>query len=517
MTRFARAEGSKSSNRKIPDESTPWHILKQQLEEALTKEKVQGSETNQKKSAKQLLKEDDRYYAESLGNINTDWAEFDAPRNKSSLKNGKVEKNPTNQEKKMKKVVKQMAHVEDASTSNIEKVEKIKNKKNKAPKLSNDDIQGELKPNPQKNIEKSSDNDESPSKLKKKKRKREQSIGELPKNDQNLRVNTVNELEKTKEALKDGSKLSKRQKRNQKKQNQKNEETKENGNAKSGSFNVEGNDWDCSVKSNDKVKSKKRTNNKSSVTKREWISDFDFKNWRRFGNNVPKKYQKKEAKPKDNREHKHKKTDESPVKITINGMDVEIVKYDGFPVKREDAERLKELRQQMVLKGIPKPDIDTAMKLERRKCEKSLARIRKQVCFHCRKAGHNLSDCPELGKEEEATGICFKCGSTEHTHFECKVTKSDDYRFAKCFICREQGHIAKQCPDNPKGLYPDGGCCNVCGDVTHLKKDCPDLNEKKEDNSIKLDLIKDDHLESLDVDTVISKPDVKPMKKIVKF
>jgi len=30
------------------------------------------------------------------------------------------------------------------------------------------------------------------------------------------------------------------------------------------------------------------------------------------------------------------------------------------------------------------------------------------------------------------------------------------FPFAKCFICLETGHIRKECPDNPKGLYPNG-------------------------------------------------------------
>lgn len=131
------------------------------------------------------------------------------------------------------------------------------------------------------------------------------------------------------------------------------------------------------------------------------------------------------------------------------------------------------------------------MKLERRKAEKALTRVKKNVCFHCRKAGHNLSDCPDLGQEEAATGICFKCGSTEHTHFQCRVTKKEEFGFAKCFICREQGHIAKQCPDNPKGLYPQGGACKICGDVTHLRKDCPDVTQVKEESAMTLDTLSD--------------------------
>lgn len=158
------------------------------------------------------------------------------------------------------------------------------------------------------------------------------------------------------------------------------------------------------------------------------------------------------------------------------------------------------------------------MKFERRRAEKSLARMRKNVCFLCRKTGHNLSDCPNLDKEQSATGICFKCGSTEHTHFECKVNKTDEYRFASCFICRERGHIAKQCPDNPRGLYPDGGACNVCGDVTHLKQNCPDHLREKEETTLTVNTISNNALELLDED--LKKNDTTknaPIQKAVVF
>jgi zinc finger CCHC domain-containing protein 9 len=154
--------------------------------------------------------------------------------------------------------------------------------------------------------------------------------------------------------------------------------------------------------------------------------------------------------------------------------------------------------------------------LERRKAEKALARTKKLVCFHCRKSGHNLSDCPEIGSEEINTGICFKCGSTEHTHFECKVNKDSTYRYAKCFICREQGHIAAQCPDNPRGVYPHGGCCKICGAVTHLKKDCPDL-KVKEDSAITVEKMDNTAVESLQKDRKEEDENNVTLKKIIRF
>lgn len=169
--------------------------------------------------------------------------------------------------------------------------------------------------------------------------------------------------------------------------------------------------------------------------------------------------------------------------------------------------------------GIPRSEVKRTLQLERRKAEKTLAREKKKVCFHCRKAGHMLSECPDLNKDASTngTGICFKCGSTEHTHFECKVTKGEEFKFASCFICREQGHIARQCPDNPKGLYPQGGGCRICGDVTHLKKDCPQLQQEKEDNAVFLKTISSGNLEiDEDTDKVQAKPT--PVKnKVIKF
>ncbi|XP_034950298.1 probable ATP-dependent helicase PF08_0048 [Chelonus insularis] len=519
MTRFARAKGSKASNERVPEESTPWHVLKQQLESSVTNEKEQKQKT---KSAKELLEEkEESLYYPSLDNTNTDWAEFEDVKKATKHKSDSLP--DTSPKKKIKK------HEATVNAKEDELVEK-----------SNSFSES-----------KENNNHQDKKKMKKKKRaeKRKNKNSQLE-NDGN--VNSVNKSSDQDTVSQDESKkpsviLSKRQKRNRKNKNKTNNNTEEKGaetNKKdndetSGMFNVEGNDWKNNLKFGKSDKSSEENEVKDNTDDKQpdltdkvhekkpfdksHRNNFRTNNFRsndnRFNNNTKMIKKRKPPKIRDDKEHKRRKPDPGASKVIINGMEIEIVLYDGFPVKKEDADRLKELREKMVMKGIPKSDIDAAMKLERRKAEKALTRVKKNVCFHCRKAGHVLSDCPELGREEAATGICFKCGSTEHTHFECKVNKKEEFRFATCFICREQGHIAKQCPDNPKGLYPQGGACKICGDVTHLKKDCPDLVKEKEDNTLTLDTIRDNAIESLDGAEEIKKPEniSKTKNKIVKF
>lgn len=164
------------------------------------------------------------------------------------------------------------------------------------------------------------------------------------------------------------------------------------------------------------------------------------------GQNQTKVPKKKKKKLVDGKPVRRKAENDSSFQLIINGKEVELVRFEGFPIMRKDADRLQDLKNNMIRRGIPKSEVQRTIKLERRRAEKALARLKRDVCYNCRKGGHNLSDCPELKSkipgENGADGVCFKCGSTEHRQFECKVQKDKEFRFASCFICREQVTIS---------------------------------------------------------------------------
>lgn len=151
---------------------------------------------------------------------------------------------------------------------------------------------------------------------------------------------------------------------------------------------------------------------------------------------------KKKKKYENGQPTRRKVVNDNSFQFIINGKEIELVRFDGFPIMKRDAERLEELKKNMMNKGIPKSEVQRTMKLERRRAEKALARLKREVCYNCRKGGHNLSDCPDLKSKipgvDAADGMCFKCGSTEHRQFECKVQRDKEFRFATCFICKDQ-------------------------------------------------------------------------------
>lgn len=520
MTRYTRAKGSKASNERIPNDATPWHVMKQQLVENLS---VPQEPSKKTKSAKELL-HDKQYTSDVTKNNDSSWAEFEnnyEKQNNCTVKeikkkhnvqlnttenNQNVHLNKSNESDVKQKLLKR--NIDDIDNS----VTEVKSKKHKKIKSQDDNINDNQKKLNQVDA-KIDETDTNTNKLNKKRNKnkyntKEESTKMLIEDDNSqMKNNEINHIHDSKNKIQ--GVLSKRQKRNMKKRQNIVSETKGNINSENFSNNVD-NDRNYSTE-NTQTKGFNKRFAPQSMNYRDAPNKFGKKI---FENN---KHKRKPPKIRDDKEHKRRKPDLGYSKMTINGVEVEIVKFDGFPVKKDDADRLHELKQKMIMKGIPEKDINAAMKLERRKAEKALARIKKCVCFHCRKAGHNLSDCPELQSEQVGTGICFKCGSTEHTHFECKVAKPTEFRYATCFICREQGHIAKQCPDNPKGVYPQGGCCKICGDVTHLKKDCPDLIKEKEENTITVNTIVNGDIESLEENKKILNEKDDKSKKIVKF
>lgn len=251
MTRFARAKGSKASNERLPNEATPWHVMKQQLEES--KDKVPLEKT---KSAKELLKDHEDAFNNSINKTAQEWAEFEDNRPKFNIRKHKnsnknlaknSENNVTSESKKER-----LQEVEDA---------KIETTNKKSTKFSKKKKQGTNNTNS---------------------------------------VSNEKELNTSQDTPSNHVVLSKRQKRNQKRK--------------------------LEMSTDESKRFKKEDSSK-------------------YGNTHTRDEKMKKG------EYKRRKPDAGATKVTINGVEIEIVMYDRFPVKKEDAERLTDLKQKMIMKG----------------------------------------------------------------------------------------------------------------------------------------------------------------------
>uniref|UniRef100_A0A2A4JTS6 CCHC-type domain-containing protein n=1 Tax=Heliothis virescens TaxID=7102 RepID=A0A2A4JTS6_HELVI len=414
MTRFARAKGSKSSNERAPEDSTPWEVMKEQLLQA----KVNNEESKKRKEAEQQRIENYENFLKDhkVQKRKATWCDFPEVEKK---------KKPSD------------------STGPIESSAKPKKKNKKKNKVSSAGVSAE--------------------------------VGDC---DSNAQPDTSETTEGT-------------VKKPKKKKNKKSQPQEE----KSIDSEIVEKSTDITENAEGGKKNKKKKNKQNKISEESTEAPKDNNTNSTENNENPKNKQtksknKKNKKLIDGKPVRRKEINDRSFQLIVNGKEIELVRFDGFPVMKKDAERLQELKTNMIKKGIPKSEVQRTMKLERRRAEKALARMKREVCYNCRKGGHVLSDCPELKSKipgaDTAEGVCFKCGSTEHRQFECKVQRDKEFRFATCFICKEPGHIARQCPDNPKGLYPNGGSCKLCGDVTHLRKDCPTVMDKKEESTVKL-------------------------------
>lgn len=336
MTRFARAKGSKASNEKTPNEATPWHVLKQQLNGNLSKQ----GHIEKPKSAKELLQDKDVLYCD-VGNINNDWAEFE----ESTLtKSG----SPTR--KKNKKGKDKFVDIAVTSDENKKNVDNVNSQKKSLKKRSIDET------------------DTSMVDVKVKK----------PKKDKNLLLKLNNNLKEKSSISRDNAernevskkhtKLNKKNKKN-KQNDDKSSETSMNSNNVSQTTMgfitediISNNESNLCVTVDNKSSNnnminrnngRNKNNENSNAIKKfnktnTWKSNNSKFHEPNFKNN---KNNKKPRKVRDDKEHKRRKPEVDSRKLTINGMEIEVVKFDGFPIKKEDADRLRELKQKMIMKG----------------------------------------------------------------------------------------------------------------------------------------------------------------------
>lgn len=237
----------------------------------------------------------------------------------------------------------------------------------------------------------------------------------------------------------------------------------------------------------------KRETKKKKEEATEWSSMIespaDDKLDKKDNENHPKDNKNQEDVNTNKNKRKH---DEDTVEEKSSEQDREVAsssggekrKKSGLPINREillrihgehiDKEVLADLDDMLERKKLTLEEYADAIVREgrsnRRRLDRKNERDSSRICFNCREPGHCVEQCPAVLKSNDVgTGICYKCGSTEHSVNRCKVrVEPGKYPYATCFICKEQGHLSKQCPDNPRGLYPNGSSDFLLFDLNRI-------------------------------------------------
>lgn len=369
MTRFARSKGSKASNERVPEEATSWSDMKKHLLEKNKEieENVKRKDALEKrnKNYKAFLeeKENDR-------NKNSSWAEFpdaldsEIKKNKKNIKGPITDNTPSENNKKIGQEASDSDALPEEQSSKIEIVEPIvRKKKVKSKKL----LKITLK---QEEVSKVNDNiSEEKSTKKRKCTENGEPVKKRLKKDSKKTENSDDNKQKkkiVKENLSEGD-LKKIEKKKQKRIKQLLKKKKIKAELKKQK------DEETKAQENDEIKTDEA---QTEIPNKSLDKSTYLKNPVNKSNNLMEKTKK----PRDKEEHPRKKP-LLPHKMFINGKELEIDYVDGFPVKKEDATRLKKLRREMISKGLPRSEINSALKLERRKAEKAFAREKKKVNY----------------------------------------------------------------------------------------------------------------------------------------
>ena len=386
MTRFARASGSKASNKHVPEEATPWSEMRQQME-------LRKHEIKEMKEKQMFMETRKRNYEEFLNEQDEpkeiQWADFTESLN---IAKEPYEQNSGNQGYAKKSYKKhkishsngeliQNVHVSKDISSNNTSFEAIEHTagENEIKDINEKKIKKGLKKKKLKAIAShditTSDELSPVTKLKKQKGKKQKGTENQTKHYKDISIEQNVSKENEQEAFMKSHTVLKRPDKEEstnqsdktKKKNKKRKimqpsikSEQETNDVNSKGQVVEQTDVKQLVYKNKSKEYSKKNERKNHLKMK--LANTNVANDKLRSNVAVKKIKQKNFQVNK----KSSKYDRRCMSIFVGGVEIQIGYYDGFPVKKDDFERLTTLKKQMITKGIPKSEIDVTMKLERR-------------------------------------------------------------------------------------------------------------------------------------------------------